>query len=145
MIRIPELKILLHPHCYFCAMKWLLASILVWLASCNNPSQTPAPPTVDNTPQFEEGKAIFFARCASCHMVNKEMTGPALRGVEKRWPDKKKLYAFIRNSEDFLKTDTYAHTLWLQYNQTMMTKHPDLTDAQIDQVLGYINSVSVNP
>jgi hypothetical protein len=78
-------------------------------------------------------------------MVNKEMTGPALRGVENRWPDKNKLYAFIRNSEEIIKTDPYAHSLWMQYNQTPMNKQPDLTDAQIRQVLDYINSVSVNP
>jgi hypothetical protein len=78
-------------------------------------------------------------------MVNKELTGPALRGVEDRWPDKKKLYAFIRNSEAIIQTDSYAHNLWMQYNQTPMNKHPDLTDAQIRQVLDYINSVSVNP
>lgn len=77
-------------------------------------------------------------------MVNKDMTGPALRGVESRWPDKKKLYAFIRNSEAIIKTDAYAHNLWLQYNQTMMNKHPDLSDAQIQQVLDYIKSVSIS-
>lgn len=73
------------------------------------------------------------------------MTGPALRGVEERWPDKLKLYSFIRNSEEIIKTDEYARNLWLQFNQTSMTPHPDLTDAQIRQVLDYINSVSVNP
>lgn len=31
-----------------------------------------------------EGKKLFQARCASCHNVNKKLTGPALAGVEER-------------------------------------------------------------
>src|SRR5690606_12490394 len=30
------------------------------------------------------GKALFNANCASCHKLDKKMTGPALRGVEAR-------------------------------------------------------------
>jgi len=75
-------------------------------------------------------------------MVNKELTGPALKGVEDRWPDKEKMYAFIRNSEEVISKDKYARDLWLQYNQTMMNKHPDLTDDDIKSILGYIKSVS---
>ncbi|CAN5518204.1 hypothetical protein BH10BAC3_BH10BAC3_18330 [soil metagenome] len=75
------------------------------------------------------------------------MTGPALRGVESRWPDKEKLHAFIRNSQEIIAKDKYARELWLQFNQTVMLPHPDLTDSQISQILGYIESVSepVNP
>lgn len=119
--------------------------MVVFLLACGNPPAGNNPATPSNTSGFEEGKTIFLGRCSSCHMVNKDMTGPALRGVETRWPDTLKLYAFIRNSEEVIKTDSYAHSLWMQYNQTMMNKHPDLTDAQIKQVLGYIKSVSVNP
>ena len=132
---------------YFCAMKILGSCFFIAIiAGCSSqPSNNPSPAGVDKPVAFEEGKTIFTTRCASCHMVNKEMTGPALRGVEDRWPDRKKLYACIRNSEELIKTDAYAHNLWMQYNQTPMNKHLDLTDAQIEQVLGYINSVSVKP
>lgn len=90
----------------------------------------------------EAGKKLFFAQCASCHMVNKELTGPALKGVESRWPDKQKLYAFIKNSADIIATDPYAKTLWQQYNQTPMPAHPDLTDENIRSILDYIHAVS---
>ncbi|MFW1411035.1 c-type cytochrome, partial [Vibrio parahaemolyticus] len=57
----------------------------------------------------QDGKALFSANCASCHQVHKKLTGPALAGVEDRWPDKKKLHAWIHNSAAFLKTgDAYA-------------------------------------
>jgi cytochrome c551/c552 len=75
-------------------------------------------------------------------MVNTDMTGPALKGVEDRWPDKKKLYAFIRNSEEVIRNDKYARELWIQWNQTQMLPHPDLTDEDITAILQYIRSVS---
>jgi cytochrome c551/c552 len=75
-------------------------------------------------------------------MVNKDMTGPALKGVEDRWPDKEKLYAFIRNSEEVIRNDKYARELWLQWNQTAMLPHPDLKDEDINAILGYIKATS---
>jgi mono/diheme cytochrome c family protein len=90
----------------------------------------------------DAGKKLFYTKCASCHMVNKELSGPALRGVLNRWPDKQKLYAFIRNSEEVINSDQYARELWLRYNQTMMNKNEDLTDEDISNILEYIESVS---
>jgi cytochrome c551/c552 len=89
------------------------------------------------------GQALFSANCASCHAVNKELTGPALAGVEQRWGgDKKKLHAWIRNNQAFLKTgDKYANELYLKYNKTQMNLFPNLTDPEIDAILGYIKSV----
>jgi hypothetical protein len=75
-------------------------------------------------------------------MVNKDMTGPALKGVEDRWPDKEKLYAFIRNSEEVIRSDKYARELWLEWNQTTMLPHPDLKDEGIRDILDYIKTVS---
>lgn len=116
--------------------------LLVFLSACG--SNQPQPSENDPLPSAAnpEGKEIFTSKCASCHRVNVELTGPALRGVEDRWPDKQKLYAFIRNSTAVIETDKYAHDLWLKFNQTSMTLHPDLTDAQIRSVLDYIKLVS---
>ena len=48
--------------------------------------------SLGNTANAQDGKALFQANCASCHAVNKKLTGPALAGVEDRWPDKAKLH-----------------------------------------------------
>lgn len=133
---------------YICAMKYgLLIVAVMAMVACqptdNKPVETKREIASAKT-EHDAGKKLFYGRCASCHMVNKEMTGPALRGVEERWPDKQKLYAFIRNSEAVINTDKYARELWLRYNQTAMTPHEDLTDNDIEQILAYIRSVSVN-
>ncbi len=96
-----------------------------------------------NALQAQDGKALFSANCASCHAINKKLTGPALAGVEDRWPDKKKLYAWIKNSQAFLKTgDAYANNLYNEYNKTAMNLFPNLSDKEIDAILGYINTAA---
>ena len=88
------------------------------------------------------GQALFSSQCASCHAVHKELTGPALAGVEERWGDKTKLHSWIRNNQAFLKTgDKYANELYLKYNKTQMNLFPNLTDPEIDAILAYIKSV----
>ena len=90
----------------------------------------------------QDGKTLFQTNCASCHAVNKKMTGPALAGVEDRWPDKAKLHAWVKNSAAFLKTgDAYATALYNEYNKTAMNLFPNFTDKEIDAILGYIKTV----
>jgi mono/diheme cytochrome c family protein len=97
---------------------------------------------IGNQLNAQDGKALFSANCASCHAVNKKLTGPALAGVEDRWPEKKNLYAWIKNSAAFLKTgDAYANNLYNEYNKVAMNQFPGLSDADIDAILAYIKTV----
>lgn len=90
----------------------------------------------------QDGKTLFQANCASCHAVNKKVTGPALAGVEDRWPDKGKLHAWIKNNAAVLKSgDKYANDLFNEYNKTSMTLFPSFSDKDIDAILGYIKTV----
>ena len=90
------------------------------------------------------GKALFSQNCASCHAVHKDLTGPALAGVEQRWSKKEDLHAWIRNSQAFLKTgDKYATELYLKYNKTQMNAFPSLADEEIDAILAYVKTVPV--
>ncbi|MFZ6025988.1 MAG: c-type cytochrome [Bacteroidota bacterium] len=95
-----------------------------------------------NTVSAQDGKTLFNTNCGTCHQVHKPSTGPALAGVEDRWPNKANLYAWIRNSAAFLKTgDKYANDLYNQWNKTAMNLFPSLTDEEIGAIITYINSV----
>jgi len=96
-----------------------------------------------NSSFSQDGKALFSQNCASCHAVHKQLTGPALAGVEERWGgDKAKLHAWIHNSAAFLKTgDAYANDLYNRFNKTAMNAFPSLSEKDIDAILAYINSV----
>jgi len=90
----------------------------------------------------QDGKTLFSTNCAACHAVHKRSTGPALAGVEDRWPDKAKLHAWIKNNQAFLKTgDVYANNLYNEYNKVAMNLFPGLSDKDIDAILAYIKSV----
>ena len=52
----------------------------------------------------QDGKALFQSDCASCHNPIKDGTGPALKGVSERVPDKALLHAWVHNNQNVLKT-----------------------------------------
>jgi cytochrome c551/c552 len=89
-----------------------------------------------------DGATLFKTyTCNSCHAIDKKVTGPALRGVEDRWPDKGKLHAWIRNNIAFQKTgDPYATALVAEYNKSPMTVFASISDKEIDAILGYIKA-----
>jgi cytochrome c2 len=126
--------------------KGMIAAVaLLVITACGSSSDKPAETKREisaTNADHSEGKKLFYSKCASCHMVNKEMTGPALKGVEARWPDTTLLFAFVRNSQQVIDSNEYAKKLWLQYNQTQMPPHEDLQDTDIRKILDYVNSVS---
>lgn len=89
----------------------------------------------------QDGKAIFNAKCAACHQVFKNSTGPALGGMEERgpWADRKKLYSWIHNPAAFLANDPYTQDLKGKYNGILMTGFPDLSEGEIDAIIDYVN------
>lgn len=96
---------------------------------------------------LDEGKALFKNNCATCHnkSMKDDLTGPALGGVQERWEGKEELlYSWIRNSQAVIASgDGYAVSLFAEWNNSVMTAFPNLTDQQIESVLGYIDAVNV--
>ena len=91
-------------------------------------------------PPVEEGKTIFAARCASCHNVNKVLTGPALAGVHERrsidW-----IVSFVRSSQSMVKSgDKEAVAVFEKFNKIPMPDHADLTAENIKNVVEYIKT-----
>src|SRR4051812_21232249 len=81
----------------------------------------------------QDGRALFTANCASCHAVNKRLTGPALAGVEERWPSRAKIHDWVHNPPKIIKGgDPYAVSLFNEYNKTQMTPFPQLSEKDID-------------
>jgi len=92
----------------------------------------------------QDGGAIFQQNCASCHAINKDLTGPKLSGLEERgpWGDRKKLYEWIHNPAKFMQTDPYTQQLKTQFGNAMMTGFPQLSEAEIDAIVDYINKAA---
>ena len=89
----------------------------------------------------QDGKALFMSKCASCHNVFKDATGPKLGGLEERhkWADHNELLAWVNNPGAYIARDPYTQGLLAQY-KSMMTGFPDLKLADIDAIVSYINT-----
>ena len=92
-----------------------------------------------------KGKELFNANCAACHKLDAKATGPALRGVANKY-SKEWLYKWIRNSADLIKSgDADAIKIYEEYNKVAMSAFPQLSDADIDNILAYTSEVAPAP
>ena len=95
----------------------------------------------EQEPDPMAGKKLYNANCAACHKLNKKAVGPALRGVSAKY-DKEWLYSWIKNSSAMIKAgDAQAVAIWEEYNKTAMTAFPQLSNADIDNILAYTDYV----
>ncbi|THD30263.1 c-type cytochrome [Flavobacterium lindanitolerans] len=122
----------------------LLFSLALMLTfSVSSFAQDPAAPAAEaaapaaGAGDVAAGKALFNANCAACHKLDAKMTGPALRGVTERH-DKKWLHAWIKDSQAMIKAgDAAAVKVFNENNKSVMTAFPQLSDADIDNILAY--------
>lgn len=91
---------------------------------------------------FLKGKQLFIVKCAACHILTNHTTGPALCGFESRgpWSERENVYQWIKNPTEFMKKDQYARELKDAFGGVMMTAFPELTNADIDEIINYINN-----
>ena len=88
-----------------------------------------------------KGKSLFNANCASCHKLNKNLVGPALKGVSAKY-EKEWLYSWIKNSAALIKSgDDQAVAIYEEYNKVAMNAFPQLSNEDIDNILAYTDYV----
>ena len=94
-------------------------------------------PTFTQEPDIDKGKSLFNMNCAACHKLNKRAVGPALAGVSQKY-EKEWLYAWIKNSMSMVKAgDPQAVAIYEEYNKSVMTAFPQLSNEDIDNILAY--------
>ena len=94
-------------------------------------------PTFAQEPDIDKGKSLFNRNCAACHKLNKRAVGPALAGVSQKY-EKEWLYAWIKNSMSMVKAgDPQAVAIYEEYNKSVMTAFPQLSNEDIDNILAY--------
>jgi mono/diheme cytochrome c family protein len=100
--------------------------------------------------QWDAGKKLFKSQCQSCHLPDRNMTGPALLNVRERWIEKgdyqgksgeEWLYDWIRNNSSVIATGhTYANEVYNDYDRSVMTLFPQLSNEDIDGILYYVQN-----
>ena len=111
--------------------------------SFSSVAQTAVAPPAEVAPtagNAEAGKALFNANCAACHKLDVKMTGPALRGVTARH-SREWLGKWIPNSKGLIASgDAEAVKIFNEYNKSVMNQFPQLSVADIDNILAYTDS-----
>jgi cytochrome c2 len=94
---------------------------------------------------IKKGKALFNTNCAACHKINKRAVGPALKGVSDKY-EKEWLYTWIKNSTAMVKSgDARAVAIYEEYNGSVMTSFPQLSNEDIDNILAYTDYIPPAP
>ena len=94
-----------------------------------------------------KGKELFNSLCAACHKPYKKAIGPALHGVVDKYDgDFEWLYAWIKNSQDLIKSgDSRAIAIYEEYNKVAMNAFPQLSNQDIDNILAYVEQPKPEP
>lgn len=98
-------------------------------------------PIRDSMPaSIRTGKTIFLANCGTCHALDKQLTGPALRGVEKRgpWTERQNLFDWTHNPGRFIPLTRYTTCLTQTFNGQIMPSFPQLSAEVLRAVYDYI-------
>ena len=91
------------------------------------------------------GEALYKSNCAACHKLDKKGVGPALRNVAEKY-ERDWLYKWISNSQGLIKSgDSKAVALFAEYNNSVMTSFPGLSNSDIDNILAYTSLPKPEP
>jgi mono/diheme cytochrome c family protein len=86
------------------------------------------------------GKAVFTAKCASCHIMGKDFTGPNLHGVLDRWGgDTKGIHTWILNWKEAVSAGFEEAQKVKDFSPTeMQIFKGQISDAELDAVIKYV-------
>jgi len=115
------------------AKNWIYILIVVALGNTSN--------TV-----AQEGEQLFKSRCNTCHQIDKNSTGPKLKGVKQKWADAgegENLYAWISNSTALIASGKSQLAKDISgYSPTAMPAQT-VTNAEVDAIFEYIENPPV--
>ncbi len=125
------------------SLAFLLTFSLTSLAQNPAPITAPAPTAAapaaapSGSGDAVKGKELFNSNCAACHKLDAKMTGPALRNVGQRL-EMSWMYKWVKNSSALIKAgDPEAVRVSTEFNGAVMTSFPQLTNADIDNIIAY--------
>jgi cytochrome c oxidase cbb3-type subunit 3 len=95
------------------------------------------------TAKAQDGAQLFKAKCNTCHMVDKNSTGPNLKGAKQKWTDAGEgelIYEWVNNPQTLIASgkSTMA-TAIKSYSPTDMTPQ-QVTKEEVDAILNYVDT-----
>ncbi|NBU92391.1 MAG: hypothetical protein EBS17_06070 [Flavobacteriia bacterium] len=92
-----------------------------------------------------QGEALYKAKCSSCHQIEKNGTGPMLKGARQRWMDAGEgelIYEWVKNNAALRASgkSKRALTIFKEYGGSAMQIFADITPDQVNQILDYADA-----
>lgn len=90
-----------------------------------------------------QGEGLFKSKCATCHQIHKDGTGPKLFGVREKWASggakEGSIIKWVNNWQAAVASDPYAETV-SKMKPTAMNAFPDLSEEQIVSIFDWVDS-----
>lgn len=92
---------------------------------------------------YGQGEALFKAKCNTCHAVDKNSTGPLLKGVKQKWIDAGEgelLYKWVTNSKALIDGGSSKMAAAIKDFSASEMPPQQASNAEIDQILDYVDT-----
>lgn len=94
---------------------------------------------------IQRGQQLFQSKCASCHAIGKDLSGPDLAHFPKRFTGEeesfRKYHYHYLNQAGSDRCDLYSYNLKNRYG-SLGTPFPDLSDSNLDDIYRYVQNES---
>ena len=100
-------------------------------ATNDSASAAPAANDVSSNPDYQKGLALVAkSNCLTCHKVSEKLIGPAYKDVAKKYAGNDTAVTHLAH-----KVITGGKGVW---GDIIMTPHPDVSEADAEQMVKYI-------
>lgn len=96
----------------------------------------------------QDGAALFKAKCNTCHMVDKNSTGPLLKGAKQKWNDAGEgelIYEWVMNPQTLIASGKSKMANEIKnFSPTEMSPQ-SVSKEEIDAILDYVDNYQAAP
>ena len=91
----------------------------------------------------QDGESLFKTKCNVCHILDKDGTGPNLKGVKQKWTEAGEgelIYDWVKNSQNLITSGNSSMAISANaYSATAMTPQ-DVNNEEIDAIFDFIEN-----
>ena len=88
----------------------------------------------------QDGQTLFMSKCAACHKMGADLTGPDLNGVETRWDNDADLHLWIKDWTKAVAAGIPRALEAEKMKPSQMQAFSSTPDAEIDAIIAYIKA-----
>lgn len=91
----------------------------------------------------QDGESLFKAKCNACHMIDKNSTGPILKGAKQKWADAGEgelIYEWVKNPQTLVASGKSKVAIESEKFSPAAMSPQDVSKEEIDAILDYVDN-----